>query len=169
MEKNIIKIFNQVQKIPYKVCKFEPEKIDCGLKEGDCRHKSTLLYNLLKKDVFEVKKIKVIFDWKDLPIPKEILSKLNESSTIWDHDAVALKQGRKWLKLDCTWDPALTKANFPVTKKWDGVSDTLQVTEGKLEFYDTENYIKDSRIHIVKEEAYAFAEALNKWMEGLRK
>jgi hypothetical protein len=41
-----------------------------------------LLYNLLEKEGFEVKRIKVIFDWKDLPILEEILSNLEESSQI---------------------------------------------------------------------------------------
>jgi hypothetical protein len=169
MKPSIIQLFEQVQKIPYKVCKFEPDKINENLKEGDCRHKSTLLCNLLKEAGFEVKKVKVIFDWKDLPIPKEILSNLKESSTIWDHDAVAVKLGEKWIKLDCTWDLALSQVGFPVTKKWGGKSNTLQITNGNLEFYDADKYVKDKRIKILKEEAHAFAEALNKWMEGLRR
>ena len=164
----IIRLFEQVQKIPYIVCKFEADRMDETLKEGDCRHKATLLYNLLQKEGLKVKKIKVIFDWKDLPIPVEILSNLRESSTIWDHNALAVKINDQWIKIDCTWDLALDKAGFPVTKNWDGKSNTLQITNGKLKFIGADKYFKDKKIKIIKEEAHAFAEALNKWMRGLR-
>jgi hypothetical protein len=167
--KQLITLFEKVQRIHYKVSKFEEKEINERIKFGDCRHKSTLLYNLLKESGFEVKKVKIIFDWKDLPIPKEILSHLKESSTIWDHDAISVRINNKWIKVDCTWDLPLKRVGFPITKNWDGVSNTLQVTKGKLEFYDADKYIKDKRIKIIKEEAYAFAEALNNWFETIRK
>jgi hypothetical protein len=167
--KTLIKIFEKIQNIPYKVSKFDKNQIKEKIKFGDCRHKSTLLYNLLKKKDFEVKKVKVIFDWRDLPIPKEILSNLKESSTIWDHDSLSVKINNKWIKVDCTWDLTLEKVGFSITKNWNGISDTLQVTNGKLEFYDNDKYIKDKRIKIIKEEVYAFAEALNNWFENIRK
>jgi len=44
-----------VQKIHYKVCKFEKETINESLNEGDCRHKAELLKKLLEKEGFEVK------------------------------------------------------------------------------------------------------------------
>lgn len=167
--KTLVAIFEKVQKIPYRVSKFDEKEINEKLKCGDCRHKSILLYNLLKKKRFDVKKIKVIFDWKDLPIPKRILSNLKQSSTIWDHDALSVRVNNKWVKVDCTWDLALEKVGFPITKNWDGISDTLQITEGKLKFYDTDKYTKDKRIKIIKEEAYVFAEALNSWFDNIRK
>ncbi|MEK6926971.1 MAG: hypothetical protein AABX11_00915 [Nanoarchaeota archaeon] len=166
----LIEIFKKVQTIPYKVCKYDESQIDEKLKEGDCRHKSTLLFNLLKKEGFEVKKIKVIFNWKDLPLPKKIISLLKKSSSIWDHDAVAVKINSNWIKVDCTWDPALKNIGFPVTINWDGKSDTLGVTNGVLNYYDTDNYVKDNiKIKIVKEEAHQFAESLNKLFEDIRK
>ena len=167
--KKLIKLFEKVQKVPYKVSKFDEKEINEDIKFGDCRHKSTLLFNLLKKEGYEVKKIKVIFDWKDLPLPNEILSNLKESSTIWDHDAISVRIKSKWIKVDCTWDISLEKVGFPVTKNWDGITDTLQVTKGKVEFYYIEKYAKDKRIKIIKEEAYKFAEALNNWFENIRK
>jgi hypothetical protein len=56
MSKKLIEIFEKVQVIPYVVSKFDERSIDENLKAGDCRHKSTLLFNLLKKEGFEVKK-----------------------------------------------------------------------------------------------------------------
>ncbi len=166
----LVEIFEEVQAIPYKVCKYDEGCIDEKLKEGDCRHKSHLIFNLLKNEGFEVKKVKVIFNWKDLPLPKEIISLLKESSSVWDHDAVAVKINSKWIKVDCTWDPALKSIGFPVTVNWDGESDTLGVTKGMLKYFDTDHYVKDkNQIKIVKEEAYRFAESLNRLFEDIRK
>lgn len=157
--KKLIVIFEKVQKIPYKVCIFDNDKINENLKYGDCRHKSNLLYLLLKKEGIEVKKIKVLFDWRDLPLPEEMIEILKESDKIWPHDAVEVKVENKWIKVDCTWNPELEKIGFPVTKRWDGNSDTKQVTEGKLEFFNHGEF--NFKPKIIKEEAYKFAEKLN--------
>ena len=167
--KKLIALFEKVQQIPYKVCKFDEGGIHPSLKEGDCRHKAVLLKKLLEHEGFEVKKLSVVFDWGDLPLPQEMLGIL-KSGTVWDHHALTVNVNGKWIKVDCTWDPALAKIGFPVTKDWNGVSDTQQVTEGSLEFYDSDGYVRNEKeIKIVKGEAYAFAEALNDWMRGGKK
>ena len=158
----LIKIFEKVQKIPYRVCKFEEDKVDKNLKFGDCRHKSTLLKQLLQKRGFEIKEVKVIFDWKDLPLPNEILSILKKSPTIWPHSSLKVKINNKWLKVDCTWNPGLEKKGFPITKNWDGKTDTKQVTRGKLRFIDKEKYNKKIKIDI--DEAKEFAGTLNNYL-----
>lgn len=163
MKNKVIQIFEKVQKIPYQVCKYDENEIDENLEKGDCRHKHFLLKKLLEQEGFNVKEVKVIFNWEDLPIPKEILEIL-KAGTIWDHNSLRVKVNKKWIKVDCTWNLELKEKGFPVTENWDGKSDTKQVTEGKLDFYDIDKYSKDKRIHIVKEEAYAFADALNKWL-----
>ena len=142
MKPKIVQIYEKVQKIPYKICKFEESKVDKNLKEGDCRHKAELLYKLLKKEGYEVKKIRVVFDWKDLPLPKEIITILTHG-TLWDHRSLEVKLGEKWIKVDCTWPPYTESAGFPVTRDWNGKSDTLQVTRGELEFYDADKYVRD--------------------------
>ncbi len=161
-QENLVKTFGMVQKIPYRVCRFDENEINKYLKYGDCRHKSHLLFMLLKNEGFEIKKIKVIFDWKDLPIPKHALSILKKSGTKWLHDSLKVKVNNKWLKVDCTWNSELEKIGFPVTKEWDGKSDTLQVTRGKLKFYELNDTINKPKI--IKEEAYKFAEKLNEFV-----
>ena len=166
--KLLIALYRKVQAIPYTVCKFDEKEINESLIAGDCRHKSHLLYILLIKSVFEVKKIKVIFDWKDLPLP-HLLPLLKKSGTLRDHDSLQVKINHRWTNVDCTWDSPLEKIAFPVTKHWSGKTDTLQVTTGKLEFFDAKNYTKDKRIKIIKEEARQFAEALNDYFNKIRK
>src|SRR3989344_2679077 len=110
----------------------------------------------------DVKRIKVIFDWKDLQLPKELLLILKKSGTIWNHDGIAVKINKEWIKVDCTWNLELKSKGFPVTEYWDGKSDTLQVTKGKLQFYDSDKF--ESKIKVDKEEAHKFADELNKWL-----
>ena len=166
MESKLIEIFEKVQKIPYQVCKYDENEIDENLEKGDCRHKHFLLKKLLEQEGFNVKEVKVIFNWEDLPIPKEILEIL-KTGTIWDHSSLKVQINNKWIKVDCTWNPKLKEKGFPITENWDGKSDTKQVTEGKLEFFDKEDYVKDTnKIKISKEEAYKFAEELNKFLSS---
>jgi hypothetical protein len=166
MKNEIIEIFEKVQKIPYQVCKYNKEEIDENLERGDCRHKHFLLKRLLEKEGFEIKEVKVIFNWADLPIPRNILEILKKG-TIWDHNSLKVKINDKWVRVDCTWNPKLGEKGFPITENWNGKSDTKQVTEGKLEFFNKEDYVKDTKlIKISKEEAYKFAEELNKFLAG---
>ncbi len=163
MKTNLVNLFEKVQKIYYKVCKFEKDKIDENLSYGDCRHKSELLFKLLQKEGYQVKKVKAIFDWKDLPLPKKLLSILQRNS-IWDHDTLLVNVDGKWIMVDCTWNPELQKIGFPVTINWDGKSDTKQLTNGKIEFFDAENYVKKFKIE--REIALKFADGLNKWLSS---
>jgi hypothetical protein len=135
--------------------------------QGDCRHKSLLLYNLLMQTNFEAEKVKVIFDWKDLPIPPKILKILKKSGTRWSHDAIGIKLSKyNQSYIDPTWNPELKKLGFPITELWDGKESTKQVTNKKLEYFETENFKpEDHGIKIDKEEAHKFAEALNKWLD----
>lgn len=168
MKSKLVEIFEKVQKIPYQVCKYDENEIDENLKQGDCRHKSFLLRKLLEKNGFEVKRVKVIFDWKDLPIPKKIL-KILKSETRFPHNILKVKVNKKWLKVDCNWPLTLKSKGFPVTENWDGKSSTKQITEGKLLFFDkNEDYIKHIKekkdVNFSAKEAYKFYDALNPFL-----
>lgn len=127
------KLFAFVQSFPYEVRHFVPRQ-GTELYEneaGDCRHKSDALYNLFKERGFEVRRFDVLFDWADLPIPEDILKEKKLSGTRAFHDAIEVKIDGKWTYVDPTWDLSLEKLGFPVTKKWDGVHPTSEVTKGK--------------------------------------
>lgn len=164
MKSKIVCLFEQVQRIQYRVCKFDKNKINANIQYGDCRHKSELLYSFLIGGGYKVKRLKVEFNWRDLPIPNNILDILKISGTIFPHDALLVKINNKWIKVDCTWNPELEKKSFPITKNWDGKTNTKQVTEGKLKFFKEGTYIKKKKI--VKEEALKFAEELNKFLSS---
>src|SRR3989344_1064546 len=128
MINEISEIFHKVQKIPYKVCRFDEAEIDESLKCGDCRHKTYLLKKFLEEMGIEVRITMVIFNWADLPLPNSILGILKKSGTLFPHKIVEMKRGDNWIKLDCGWDPDLKNAGFPVTEEWDGKTDTKQIT-----------------------------------------
>jgi len=121
---------------------------------------------LLQQNTFDAEFIKVIFDWKDLPIPAEILGILKKSGTRWSHDALSVQINDNYsVNVDCTWNLELKNKGFPVTEDWDGESYTKQITNGKLEFYPAEGFKNSEHdINIDKEEALEFAERLNKWL-----
>ncbi|MFH1823125.1 MAG: hypothetical protein ABH817_00185 [archaeon] len=165
--KKLIKIFKQVQKIPYKITPFNEKKIDINLKYGDCRHKTFLLKKLLKKEGYRPKITYVIFNWKNLPIPKKLTSILKKSGTLWGHKIVTLKIKNKELRLDPSWDPKLRKAKFPVTGKWKGKKNTKQITTGKLNFTSRKSVL-NKKLQFNKKEAHLFANALNNYLERVR-
>jgi broad specificity phosphatase PhoE len=167
----IIKLFEQVQKIPYKVCSFSEEEIDENLDEGDCRHKTFFLKRLLEEEGYHIGESRIVFDWKDLPIPADILAILQKSSTVWTHKVIRTRIHGFSIFFDPFWDDGLIAKGFPVTSNWNGLEDTKQITNGELHYYYENDYqIHTEKIHkkhgisIDKEEAHKFAEALNKWL-----
>ncbi len=172
-EELLVKLFRFVQNIPYRVCPFDSnvgicgEAVNISLRKGDSRHKSLLLYNLLLERNFDVTRVKVIFDWKDLPVPSEILGILKKSGTKWSHDALRLNSNEYYsVYVDATWNPELRRIGFPVTGDWDGKSLTKQVSEGKLEYFDVEGFrCEDHGIFLDEDEVRGFGEALNSWLD----
>ncbi len=70
----IRRLYFFVQKFPYKVCSFDGPLDLAKSGFGDCRHKQALLYELYSRLGLKVRKIKVLFDWKDLPLPESFPS-----------------------------------------------------------------------------------------------
>jgi hypothetical protein len=102
------------------------------------------------------------FDWNDLPIPKEIIQK--RDSSIGLHLALKIKVERKWIYVDATWDPDLEAIGFPVTKNWDGKSDTkFAVPPQEIIEYE-ELPAEKGKIKNLE-----FFDALNEWLEAQRK
>jgi hypothetical protein len=96
---------------------------------------------------------------------------LKRSSTVWLHDAVEVRIHGDYIFLDPTWNEELEKKGFPITKVWNGLEDTKQVTEGEITFIkekefekDRDKILKEHKIKIDKKEALRFADALNQWL-----
>ena len=117
---------------------------------------------------FEAYKIKTIFDWKDLPIPKEILNILKNSTTRQPHDLIEVKLSQyNKSYIDPTWNPELEALGFPVTTEWEGKGSTKQITREPLEYFESDNFNPENHEIITDKEEYdKFAQALNKWLES---
>lgn len=157
-----------IYNLPYKIKPFVKDEVDKELDDGDCRHKTELLKQLFGEEGFKTRKIYAVFDWKKLPIPKEILDIL-KSGTKMTHELLEVNLNGKWLKVDLTWDRPLANKNFPVTRYWNGKTDTRMITDKKLNFYKTKEEAKKQKgINRNKEELHKFADKFNSWLEKAR-
>ena len=166
LDEKIIKAFEFVQKIPYKVCKFESVDELIINNFGDCRHKHLFLFEVYSKLGLKVEKIKVLFDWKDLPIPNEKLKILEKSGTIFPHNALYLFRENKKILVDATWEPRLEKIGFPITNNWDGKSNTKNITDNKVENLSLGEYEERKKdLGLVREELLLFADEINDFLK----
>lgn len=172
-EKRRIKLFEFVQSFPYEIMHYDAQPTRLlDYERGDCRHKRELLYSLFKNSGEQVRRVGVVFDWADLPIPKEMLSILKTTGTTGFHSALEFKTNDSWVYVDPTWDQGLQKLGFPVTTNWDGISPTKRVTNGKLTFYphpyNFDEVLSKHDIKYVQAENQAFVTAVNKYFRDNR-
>jgi len=162
--KKVVELYNKVQKIPYYCLVKRDVNLLFKKKKGCCFEKNVFLGKEFKKMGIPVKYILVKFDWNDLPIPKEVLKK-RKNGSLSSHLALKIKINRKWIYVDATWDPKLEKSGFPVTRNWDGVSDTKLAVPPK----EITELKKPPPEKIELPEDREFFTALNRWLESQRK
>ncbi len=139
-DRKLMHLFEKIQVIP-----FNPLKPD---------HKNMLLYRALFKEGYDVQKKEIVFDWRDLPIPKKIEQLLGKHLYARSMLLIVRVHGAK-LIVDSSFDPKLARLGFPVTKKWSGLENTSFMT-----------YIKKitPKRKIKGKQNIKFLEALNKWL-----
>ena len=157
----IVELYEKVQKIPYYcLCERDPDKL-LRVKKGSCLEKNAYLGRQFEQLGIPVKYLSIKFDWNELPIPQHIIDK--KDGHLGEHLALKIRV-KKWITVDCTWDPGLEKAGFPLTKNWDGKTDTkLAVKPIKT---------KQLKTRPGKTVAHAnpkFFESLNKYLDNIRK
>ncbi|MBN9360708.1 MULTISPECIES: transglutaminase domain-containing protein [unclassified Devosia] len=166
--------FELVRRIPYKLSAWtgDPESL-FNNGRGDCRHKEAAERRLLSRMGENAFHVRILFDWADLPIPRDILDNLTDTRGF--HDAVEVMIEGKSVIVDATWDPALAAAGFPFLPAWDGVSATAPITNGQLTVIRPEDLPKDTNLYEdfgipwpVRERTLAFNRALNTWTEKFR-
>jgi hypothetical protein len=162
METKLIESFERIQAIPYR-CRAEINMNQNRLPPyANCNQKRNLLIQIFKSEGFEARELDAIFDWRDLPLPSEILSILKKSGTLQKHHLLEVKIGNDYFKIDSTWNLELEELGFPVTRKWDRYSDTVQITSGDIKYFiPTENKIS---LPYFYEERIKFANELNEWI-----
>ena len=166
--RKLVGLFKRVQNIPYFLFRHRDSKKLFSLNKGGCAEKAIWLGNKLKEMDIPVKYYLIEFKWEELPIPKEII-KLGKKGPIKlrkkgpaHHLVLKAKVNNKWLWLDPTWDPGLEKGGFPVTKNWNGKTNTkLAVRPVKIEEFEPND---PSDIELTE-----FTRALNKYLDNMRK
>ena len=161
-KKKIIELYNKIQKIPYYCLKYRNPNLLLQKNKGSCSEKHLFLAQELEKLGIPVKYVLIKFDWKDLPIPKEVINK--KGNSIGWHLALKINIHNKWIYVDATWDPKLEKAGFPITKNWNCTSNTkLAFPPKEIKELDKKPAKQSKRL-----ENREFYEALNKWLESQR-
>ncbi len=157
----IAELYKKVQNVPYYCLEEKDFTKLFELNKGSCAEKNTYLGEAYKKFGLDVKYYLISFNWSRLPIPSYVLEKLND--IIGKHLALKAKINENWLWVDATWDPPLEKAGFPVTKNWEGTSDTkLAVKPLKIVEFEPEQKFKVST-------SLEFYKELNNYLERIRK
>ncbi len=158
--KKLVRLFKRVQNIPYFLFRHRDSKELFSLKKGGCAEKAIWLGNKLQKMDIPVRYYLIKFKWEDLPIPKKII-KLKKKGPD-RHLALKAKVNNKWIWIDPTWDPGLEKGGFPVTKNWNGKTNTkLAVRPLKIEEFEPND---PSNIELTE-----FTRILNKYLDKMRK
>jgi len=163
MNGKIIELFEAVQSISYRCRNQNPSNLSLNLRYANCNQKRDLLKQEVRKYKIESRNLDAIFNWKDLPLPKEILKILRKSGTFQKHHLLEIKINDNYFKIDPTWDLELEVFGFPVTKNWDSNSNTEQVTKGKILFYDSSS--QNISLPYYPEERKIFADEFNRWIK----
>jgi hypothetical protein len=162
MKTKLIELFEKVQAIPYRCRSEELSYFGIMPPYANCNQKRNILRILLEEEGFESRDLDAVFDWKDLPIPEEIMKILRNSGTQQKHHLLEVRINGDYFKIDPTWNPELRVRNFPVTEDWDGESDTQQITNGKIKFYHPA--LEKISLPYFPQERGEFAREFNRWL-----
>lgn len=157
-------IFEGIRDMPYRLPEFP------GDEAPNCALKGKLLLERLGTIGFAVRGRLVGMDWRDTPLPEDILS-LYPPDIAPTHFYVEALINDTWCALDPSWDIGLKKAGFSIaTFAGDNapglpVHQVFQVKE-QANFFAT--WSKAERIDDYFVKASAFLRAANRWFEDVR-
>ncbi|MBI4973372.1 hypothetical protein HZC27_02050 [Candidatus Roizmanbacteria bacterium] len=135
-------LFTLVRDIPYKLAGGDPEALIRD-NHGECTRKHLFLAPRFRKLGYKVDIGLAIFDWRDLPIPSEILALLQ--SPIQHHMFLyAEKDGRRSI-IDATWDKKMSERGFPLIDWQD---------EGNMNLAVNSNHVKIVHLPILQARAF---------------
>lgn len=159
-----ISVFRLVRDIPYKVT------LTQSLQDYCCSTKSMLLASLLEKEGLRTKQVICTFDWKDTPLPQEIVSlPYQVEETTHQFTQVYIPETSRWVNCDPTWDRLLEKAGFKISE-WDGVTDTILAVSPKHILSEQEysalwvRYSEQSEVDAYYDYHRDFFTAMNRWI-----
>jgi hypothetical protein len=159
---DLIKIFNSIRDIPYRIPLSPDEEDNC------CNGKHKKLFSLLKKAGHQARYRVCTFLWSSLNLPPELMKISHDDQAI--HVYVELFLNNQWLVLDATWDIGLKKF-FPINE-WDARSNT-EIAVKPIETFSLEksaeimNNQDKNYIHLESND-HKFSQAFNDWLNKIR-
>jgi hypothetical protein len=166
MKNNIIAIFNEVRDIPFRIPVSPKDAL------FDCAGKSIILRERIEKIGIKTRFGVCFFYWDELNLPDKVKNITHDKDCT--HTFVEAFINDKWIKLDPSWDNALSK-EFKISH-FDGENDTILAVK-PAGIFDPE---KSQKIMKNQEDNYnnvitddlarngKFYEAINKYLEEIR-
>ncbi|OGO01435.1 MAG: hypothetical protein A2Y72_04530 [Chloroflexi bacterium RBG_13_53_26] len=169
-----VAIFEKIRDMPYAVV---PELNDAHryveiltLGKGSCTPKHFLLCSMYQRLGLSVLYAVYPFRWAEVELPyPPRLRRLAEALPMSYHLACRVEIEGRLVLVDATLDPALEQMGLPVNKDWDGLSDTQlpMHPSGEEELY---HHSEAASLRAQPDEArVTFYNALNQWLEDLRR
>ena len=169
-----VAVFEKIRDMPYAVV---PELNDAHryveiltLGKGSCTPKHFLLCSMYQRLGLSVLYAVYPFRWAEVELPyPPRLRRLAEALPMSYHLACRVEIEGRLVLVDATLDPALEQMGLPVNKDWDGLSDTQlpMHPSGEEELY---HHSEAASLRAQPDEArVTFYNALNQWLEDLRR
>ena len=167
MNNEIIKIFNEVRNIPFRIALSKDD--ECL----DCAGKSIILRKKLEEIGVKTRFAVCYFYWINMGFPDDV-NKISHDKDC-THTFVEVLINDKWIKLDPSWDKALEKI-FPISY-FDGEHDTILAVKpaGIFDPEKSERIMKNQENNydnVINEDLARngeFYEAIDNYLEEIRK
>lgn len=153
--------FYEIRNIPYHIALNEKEE------NWQCETKNRALAKELEKLGYETRERIGLFRWSEVNMPKEIKDLPHDDESSHLYLEVITPGNNDWVKVDCTWNPELKKAGFPISE-WNGTDST----EVALSCYEiipvekNEEYLNDIDYDEDMETNYKIYDAFNKYCDS---
>jgi len=164
MENSIIKEFEKVRDIPYRIALSPSET------SNDCLGKANLLFKIFEKYGYKVRYRICKIKWINLNLPNEITKIPHDDNC--SHAYLEVEIDEDWKIIDPTWDKGLK--NIFLINEWDGKSNT-KLAIPSIETLTPEESLKHLKYITTLEgiesdlkENGEFYKAFNDWLEMLR-
>jgi hypothetical protein len=161
---DLIKIFNNVRDIPYRIPLNYEEEDNC------CSGKSEKLLKMFSENGIKARYRVCIFLWQDLNLPADLIKIPHDLDCT--HSFVEVFLNGSWKKIDATWDISLSEI-FHINI-WDGKSST------KIGVKPIKTFTPKKSMSIMSNQSKEviendlsrnreFYKAFNDWLEKIRK
>lgn len=159
--KKAVEKFYEVRAMPYHIALNDKES------NWDCETKNRKLAKELEELAYKTRERIGLIRWSELEIPQEIkdLPHDDESSHLFLE--VIPPGNTDWVAIDCTWNPELKRADFPIAE-WDGKNSTkvafdcykMIPVEKNEEYLSGIDYDEDIKVN------YKIYDAFNKYCDS---